>query len=525
MTGHLSLKRWRATLIPLTLMISMACSTQSAQPAVNKTLVVEVNFALYDSIDPARGVSPLSPFVDKNVYDTLLIAKPSDLSKPYPSLATSFTESADGQTFTFTLRHGVVFASGNPMTSADVVWSLTRLSGLQSRGAVVMQGLTASATDPYTVVVTSDTPNPAVPIELTQHSASVLDSKLVQQHGGTEDTKDQADDYLNSASAGSGPYMIESVNRTSQIVFKANSRYWGAAPAYSTVILRNVPEATQRLDIQDGQAQLAVDVTPQDAASMNSAVVNIASGAALDQLQVAMNASPAVSALTSNQDFRNAVRYGLDYQGLVALAGKGAIQSTGFIPVGILGSLPPSQATQRNLTLAKADLAKVGVQNPTIDMGYFSDATLGGLLLAPMAAKIQSDLKEVGITVNLAPAPFSVLLPKEIARTQTMWIRTIPADYPDATDWIPDVPGPSGNLAKWQNWVQGSDPSLDALVSKATTATVPAERGPAYQALVTATNDQAYSIYAVELGRVLVSAKSVHATLNPFDNVDLALVT
>ena len=387
-----------------------------------------------------------------------------------------------------------------------------------------MNGLTVTASDASTVVITSDTPNPAVPIEMTISNAGILDSKVVQQHGGTQDATDQANDYLNASSAGSGPYMVASADRTSQIVLKLNPNYWGSRPAYSTVVLRNVTAATQALDIQDGQAQLAIDVSPQDAASMGSSV-NVIAAASADVWLIGMNASPAVSSLTANQDFRDAVRYGLDYKGLVALAGKGAIQGTGFVPVGILGALPAAAADQRDLARAKASLAKVGVANPTVDLGYYTDRVLDGLPIAPVAAKIQSDLKEVGITVNLVGQPIAVLLPKLKAGKFPMWIRGASSDFPDPSDFLNRIPGPGGVLAKWQNWVSGTNPSVDALVATATTATATGQRDSIYKSLVKATNDTAYTLYPVQLGRNLVCAKSVNATLNPFDYVDLGLVT
>jgi peptide/nickel transport system substrate-binding protein len=371
----------------------------------------------------------------------------------------------------------------------------------------------------------SDTPNPSVPIELTQTSAGILDSKSVQAQGGTNDATDQADAYLNAHSAGTGPYMIDSVDRTAQIVLKANPHYWGSRPAYTTVILRNAPPASQALDVQDGQAKLAIDISAQNAASMNSSV-NVIAAPSEDQFHIDLNNSSAVSSLTANQNFRDAVRYGLDYKGLVALAGRGAIQSTGFLPVGVLGALPSSSAIQRDVARAKSALAQTGVSNPTIDLTYYTDQANGGLPLAPMATKIQSDLKEVGININLVGAPIGALS-KSVRGGKVAWlIRTTPADYPDPADFIANVPGPAGYLVDArQNWKVGMDPSIDALVSTATSATVPSVRGQAYQALVKATNDKALQIYIVQLGRVLVADKSVHATLNPFDYVDLATVT
>src|SRR5487761_90775 len=484
-------------LLSIAVILCSACGGgQAAQTkSGNQTLIVDHNFQ-YDDLDPAvGGVVPTAIIVDKSVYDTLMTVNPRDLSKPYPSLATSFSVSPDAKTTTFQLRHGVKFASGNPLTSADVVWTLPRLDKFGSIGGQgwPMAGLTASATDPYTVVITSATPNPAVAMTMTIMNAGILDSVLVKQHGGTDDPHDKAEAFLNSGSAGSGPYQIESVDRTSQIVLKANPNYWGPKPVYSTVIVRNAPPATERFDVQDGQAQVAIDISSQDAASMSSSAVNVSSVPSSDQFYMIVTASPSVLPHADDQNFRDAIRYGLDYQGLVALAGKGAVQVTGFIPNGLVGALPLSQAPHLDLARARADLALVGANIPTIKLEYPVDRVFDGLSMTPFATKIQSDLKEAGITVNLVAEPDTVYDARSQAGKVQMFIYSNSADYPDPTDFTGFyLVGNGASDPAADHWLPGMDPVIDTLTTAALNATTPADRNAAYQALETAMNDKAY---------------------------------
>ena len=517
-------------MVSIAVILCSACGGgQAAQTkSGNQTLIVDHNFQ-YDDLDPAvGGVVPTAIIVDKSVYDTLMTVNPRDLSKPYPSLATSFSVSPDAKTTTFQLRHGVKFASGNPLTSADVVWSLTRLAtfGSISGQGWPMAGLTASAPDPFTVVITSATPDPAVAMTMTVMNAAILDSVLAQAHGGTDNPKDKAEAFLNSSSAGSGPYMIQFVDRTSEIVLKANPNYWGPKPVYSTVILRNTPSATQRFDIQDGQAQLALDISSQDAASLSSSVVNVSSAPSSDQFYLVINASPSVLPHADDQNFRDAVRYGLDYQGLVALAGKGAEQATGFIPDGIVGALPLSDAPHHDLARARAALALVGGAIPTIQFEYPVDRVFDGLSMTPFATKIQSDLKEVGITVNLVAEPDTVYDARFQAGKVQMFIYSNSADYPDPTDFTGFyLVGNGASDPAADHWLPGMDPVIDTLTTAALNATTPADRNAAYQALETAMNDKAYFDWILQPGKTVVAAKSVHATVNPFTYVDFGLVT
>jgi peptide/nickel transport system substrate-binding protein len=509
--------------VALAVLLAAACGQSSASQPSNLKLVAEMAFT-YDSLDPDRGVFGTCVTVDKSVYDTLLALNPKDTSKPYPSLATSYTASSDAKTFTFKLRQGVKFASGNPFTSADVVFSINRNAGIANPNAsVVTTGLSVTAPDSFTVVITSSSANPALPVLTTQSNFVILDSKLVQENGGTTTPQDKAEDYLNGPSkAGTGPYYIDSVDRTSQIVLKANPNYWGPKPTYTTVILRNVPAATQRLDVQDGQAQLAMDISTQDAASLGSSL-NLVSAPTAGHFFLIMNLDPSVSKLTSNQSFREAVKYGIDYQGLLAIGGKGSVEMSGFVPKGILGALPASDDTQRDLTRAKAALAQVSIANPTVDLIYPTDYGKNGVTSTIVATKIQSDLKDVGITVNLKGMPSSEAYGQAKTNKEVMLLSPAQADFPDPSNLSYYEPG--GFFAGWFNWNRGSDASVDSLVDQAGAAVDPATRGQAYQQLQLAMNAKIVEVFLFQTSLTLVAAKSVHPIVNSFYVVDFGLIT
>src|SRR6266850_2023447 len=68
------------------------------------------------------------------------------------------------RTYTFALRRNVRFSDGTPLTSADVVFSYNRLVNLKGNPSFLLAGITTKAKGPYTVVVSSKTPNPAIPV-------------------------------------------------------------------------------------------------------------------------------------------------------------------------------------------------------------------------------------------------------------------------------------------------------------------------------------------------------------------------
>ena len=96
-----------------------------------------------------------------------------------------------------------------------------------------MAGITATAPSAGTVVLTSATPNTAIPAIVTNPALGIVDAKAVTADGGTDSAKaataDKAEAKLNAVSEGSGPYTLTSFNVTSQVTLTANPDYWGGA--------------------------------------------------------------------------------------------------------------------------------------------------------------------------------------------------------------------------------------------------------------------------------------------------------
>ena len=205
------------------------------------------------------------------------------------------------------------------------------------------------------------------------------------------------------------------------------------------------PSNVQKLDVLKGESQIAVDLSPAQAQGMSG--VNIINGASPNLFFLFTNNSPKVSAATSNPDFQEAVRYGLDYDGLLQLAGTGSVQAAGVIPSMFLGSLPASDAVQRDLPRAKAALAKSGLGHPTVSLAYPSDLQVNGLNFGDLAARIKQNLADVGITVNLAPAPTQTALDSYRNGKEQLGLWYWGPDYPDPSR-LPGVPArPDGGAA------------------------------------------------------------------------------
>src|SRR5919197_1181618 len=260
------LRRWRLTL-PLVTVVALACAAAAfaatAHRDASSTLVVDNSFTIKTS-DPQRAFDPTASIVDRGIYDTLFTYNKGDLAHPVPLLVSSWKASNGAKTFTVNLKTNVHFANGDPLTSADVVFSLNRLINLKGNPAFLLSGITIKPHGRYGVTMRSQTPAGQLPAILANPSTGIVNSKLVKQHGGTAsvgaDKNDKAEQWLNSsasAGAGSGPYVLSSYSTTSQVTLAPNTRYWGAKKAaFGTVVLRNMIAPTQLINIGRGKHEV-----------------------------------------------------------------------------------------------------------------------------------------------------------------------------------------------------------------------------------------------------------------------------
>ena len=483
-------------------------SSTDRGPAPSGSIVVETAFQL-KTVDPGRMFEPTGLLIDHAMYDTLLTFKGGDVKTPVPDLAQSYTASKDGKVFTFKLRTDAVFSDGSPVTSADVLFSLQRVAALKGNPSFLMGGITVTAPDAHTVVLTSATPNPAIPYIVPNSALGILNSKVVKAAGGSDtagaDTADKAESALNAASAGSGPYTLTSYSTTSQVVLTANPKYWGTQPKYAKIVIRNVQANVQKLDVLKNSAQIAVDLSPAQAKGLSG--VQTINGASPNVFFLFTNNNPAISKTSSDKDFQEAVRYGVDYDGLVALAGEGAVQAAGIIPTTFVGSLAAGSGVKRDVARAKAALARSGLSNPTVTLSYPSDIQVNGLSFGDLASRVQQNLKEVGITVTLAGQSVSTALDAYRAGKEELGLWEWGPDFPDPSDYLNFLPGTLVGLRA--GWAKGADPTLEALGTKAASTLDTAARTAQYQQIQTSMNTSGPIMPLLQPAQILVAAQSV----------------
>jgi peptide/nickel transport system substrate-binding protein len=438
------------------------------------TLVAAFSFDI-KTLDPARELENGTNNIDHATYDSLVTFEGEDVKTPRPSLATSWKVSPDGKTYTFTLRPNVRFASGNPLTSADVKWSLDRVRYIKSNAAFLLNGVDdVLAPDPGTVVIRLDAPHPAILPILSSPVLGVLDSKVVAQHGGDASpdakVKDEAESYLNAHSAGSGPYVLESYTPNQEVVLTKNPTHWRGAPPISRVTVRNIQEpATEELLIKKGDVDIAWGIGPDEARSLRNAPgVTVRTSLALNLLYVMMNNNPQVGGPFSNPKVQQAIRYAIDYKGILDLAGPGAVQLAGVIPSNLPGALPSGEAVRTNLDRARQLLKEANAGDLKGTLSFSTGHIFYGVQFGIIAQKVQADLAKIGIALSLDGLPFSVALQKYRDAKDQLGIWAWAADYPDVSDYLVFVPGRT--VGERAGWAPDSSPQAQDVVRLATQA-------------------------------------------------------
>lgn len=426
----------RRSALALVLLQTTAMPAFAATP--KDTLVVALAFDDIITLDPAEAFEISAGELMGNGYDRLLRYDVNDPSKLIPDLALRWNVSADGKTYTFELRPNVKFASGNPLTAEDVVYSLQRAVLLDKQPAFILTQFgfgkdnvkdKIKATGPMTVSLETDKAYAPTLVYncLTANVAAVIDKKLVMSKEVVKDgVADMGYAWLKTNFAGSGPMKIREWRANEIATLERNDAYFGAKSKLARVIYRHVKEsASQRLQLEKGDIDIARNLTPQDldglAANKDIKTVATPKGTvyyfSLNQKNAAL-AKPEV---------REAFKWLVDYDAI----GKTIIKNIGvvhqnFLPVGLLGA-SKDKPYKLDVAKAKALLAKAGYPNGfkvTIDMRTVQPVQ--GLTEA-----YQQSLKLAGIDLEILPGDGKQTLTKYRARTHDMYVGQWGADYWD----------------------------------------------------------------------------------------------
>ena len=441
-----------------------------------------------DSYDPANGFTGTTHMVNHVAYDQLVTFPDDSASEILPKLADSWEISDDGMTYTFSLNQDAVFANGDDVTAEDVVFSFNRLKYRDGNPSFLADPIDSlEAIDDDTVAITLVEPRPSFLSEITSAVFSVANADVVRANGGTDAMDaaetDEAGAYLDSNSAGSGPYILTHWEPQDRTELVRNEGYYGEQPYFDRVIIINMPEAaTKIVALEAGQIDIALDLNSDQVAEFEgNADIQVHRGLSNWTHFIIMNTDESLSGPFANPKVQLAVRYALDYDGYKTLWG-GVTPGTNMW-VGLFSAFGEDRAFSRDLDKARELLAEAGYPDG-LDMPLeYPDTTIGGVPFSTNAQKIQADLAEAGINVILQPGEMQVALERYRSGDHTNGYWLWGPDILDPVDFTSFLPG--GKVAtERNNWQLEDVPEeIQMLIGRAKTASDADERLEVYTAL------------------------------------------
>ncbi|KAB0676815.1 ABC transporter substrate-binding protein [Aureimonas leprariae] len=210
-------------------------------------------------LDPVLNDANVDIWILSNLYDTLLL--PTDDGKGVqPGLASEWKLSDDGMSLALTLRDGIMFSDGSPITPADVVWSLKRAANPKNG---IWNSLVSSIDDVVAdgdkgVTVKLKHADPSILAALTVFNTGILPEKAFEAASGATDA-DKAKSFAEHP-VGSGPFVLQSWERGSTMKLVRNEHYWAKGedgkplPYLDGVTFQLLPDdATRILRLQSGE--------------------------------------------------------------------------------------------------------------------------------------------------------------------------------------------------------------------------------------------------------------------------------
>ncbi len=461
----------------------MTTTSQTTQQIpYNQTIVEDGNQGEPTGLDISyAGDEPAWEIMQGNLYQNLIFYQGNSTTVFQGILATSWNASPDYRDFTFNLRQGVRFSSGQPFTAYDVwfnyyritlnVSPLSYLMGnviFTNTGNVTLNDLnTFNFTSPTaSQLAVMENPNQNIQVvnentiafhfttpltsfipRLASPAGGIEDPNFVQLHGGVQGNS-TANDYVEQHSApGTGPYILQSWTRGQRIVLTLNPYYWGPTPHVGTVVYQFKTNTEDALnDLRSGAAQMMYTVPFNLLPAVQGApgVYLESSGLSLDISWISINTQ---TPPLNNVLVRQAINYAIDKQSIIdhIIYGYG-VPFQGPLPHGMFAYNESILPHGYDVNMSEQLLAQAGYPGGKgirpLSLLYFT----GDSVQLAVVQAVQSDLAQVGITVNL-----------QVVTQPTYWniAATLPrvSNYPDMiySVWFPDYAYPDDYAYAFMN--------------------------------------------------------------------------
>jgi peptide/nickel transport system substrate-binding protein len=429
-----------------------------------------------------------------NVYETLLCYEPLEDTFT-PLLATDYTHSDDGLTWTFHIRQGVKFHDGTELDSNAVKFSIERTIKIGKGATFIWDPVDKIETpDKFTVVFKLKYPAPMDLIVSSAYAAFIVSPAAAQNN---------PDDWFTQGNeCGTGPYKLESQKMGEEVILTKFGDYWKGwqGKHFDKIYYKKVSEDTSRRQmLEKGDADWTMELTSEDIEALKTNPnVTIEVNPSFENLLGFFNTEKAP---LNNKLVRQALSYAFPYEDVVKYAMGGyAEQAKGPVPKGLWGHGGNLFQYSYNLDKAKELLTQAGYPNGGLK--FLATYNSGDETEKKVCELYKSELAKLNIELEIRGMPWESQW--ELAKA------TNPNDRQDIffMYWWPDVTTPYTylfNLYHSQpetvfNFNYINDPELDKLIDDANTQ-AGIDRTTAAQMFIDAQKkiiDEAYGLFAYD---------------------------
>ncbi|MFR9750783.1 ABC transporter substrate-binding protein [Nocardia sp. 004] len=466
-----------AGLVALTASVVAACGSGRTDDAGGSAgLVVGTTDKIF-SLDPAAAYDYGSFAAETQIYQHLLNFAPGDAT-PAPDAAQKCEFTAP-TVYTCTLKEGLTFANGNPLTADSVKFSFDRMLRINDpNGPASLLGnldktdVVDASTVAFTLKMADDQTFPSV---LATQAGPIVDEQVYSPDAV------MSDDDVVRAKGYSGPYTIESYDKNKLVEYRAFDGYDGILGAPKTETVSTKYYATSdnmKLDLQNGSLDVGYrSFTPTDIESLrndNRVAVHEGSGGELRYIVFNLNTMPGG---TPEQKLavRKAIASSVDRDALAdSVYKKTYVPAYSSVPPGVPGAVEPFKdiyGAQPNKDQAAKFLADAGIATPVeLNLQYNPDHY--GSSSSEEYAAIKSQLEATGLfRVNLQSTEWVTYQKERVQDTYPLY----------QLGWYPDFPDPDSYLTPFfgpNNFLQShfEDPGITAQLIAEVTEQDEAER-------------------------------------------------
>ncbi len=433
------------------------------------------------SLDPALSTDVPTGRAVTYIFDGL--TRFTEEAEVLPNLAESWEISADGLTYTFKLKTGVLFHDGTPFTARSVETSFERVLDPKTLGGrgwplYPVRGAKEFANGKSDRIAGLKIMNDSI-LQLTLVEPFAIFPKMLAMPATFITPVHASGDSLNFGEhpIGTGPWKFVEWRHDDYIKFARNDRYHGDIPLVDTLIARIIPEQSSAVaEFESGRVDI-VPIPAQETRSWEArtdAATLLQSSPSLRLMYAAINTTRGP---LKDARVRRAINHAIDIDMLLnrLMGGRGA-RANGVIPSTLTGYNSKRPVYKYDTTLAKRLLNEAGYPNG-VDIELWCSQ---GEPMPRMAQTIQAYLALVNIRVKIVQRDASSM--REAARNGAtdIALKDWFADYPDAEAFLYPLLH-SSNFGVGGNVSFYSNSQVDSLINSARRQQDEAKRAELYE--------------------------------------------